>query len=76
MCSSDLMKKCEDNFDLVIYDTVPLNFADSLLLIPYTDGLLMVNQLGKVRREVLQNSFRMLTMSRVNVLGLVVNKLF
>jgi polysaccharide biosynthesis transport protein len=69
----NLMKKCQHNFDLVIYDTVPLNFADSLLLIPHTDGLLMVNRLGKVHREVLRNSLRTLTISRVKVLGLVVN---
>jgi polysaccharide biosynthesis transport protein len=52
----NLMKKCHANFDLVIYDTVPLNFADSLLLIPHTDGLL-----------------RTLVVSRVAILGLVVN---
>ena len=69
----NLMKKCEHNFDLVIYDTVPLNFADPLLLIPHTDGLLMVNRLGKVHREVLRNTLRTLTISRVTVLGLVVN---
>ena len=68
-----LMEKCHHNFDLVIYDTVPLNFADSLLLIPHTDGLLMVNRLGKVHREVLRNSLRTLAVSRVPILGLVVN---
>jgi polysaccharide biosynthesis transport protein len=68
-----LMEKCQHNFDLVIYDTVPLNFADSLLLIPHTDGLLMVNRLGKVHREILRNSLRTLTVSKVPVLGLVVN---
>jgi len=69
----DLMEKCRRNFDLVIYDTVPLNFADPLLLIPQTDGLLMVTRLGKVDREVLRNSLRTLAVSRVSVLGLVVN---
>ncbi|WP_310487337.1 polysaccharide biosynthesis tyrosine autokinase [Chamaesiphon sp. VAR_69_metabat_338] len=68
-----LMEKCQHNFDLVIYDTVPLNFADSLLLIPHTDGLLMVNRLGKVHREILRNSLRTLTVAKVPVLGLVVN---
>ena len=68
-----LMEKCHHNFDLVIYDTVPLNFADSLLLIPHTDGLLLVNRLGKVHREVLRNSVRTLVVSRVAILGLVVN---
>jgi polysaccharide biosynthesis transport protein len=69
----DLMRKCEDNFDLVIYDTVPLNFADSLLLIPQTDGLLMVTRLGKINREVLRSSLRTLEVSKVAVLGLVIN---
>jgi polysaccharide biosynthesis transport protein len=69
----DLMKTCERNFDLVIYDTVPLNFADSLLLIPHTDGLLMVSRLGRVHRDVLRQSIETLAVSKVNVLGLVVN---
>jgi polysaccharide biosynthesis transport protein len=69
----DLMVNCKNNFDLVIYDTVPLNFADSLLLIPHTDGLLMVTSLGKVRHEDLQNSLHTLAVAKVPVLGLVVN---
>ncbi len=69
----NLMKKCQHNFDLVIYDTVPLNFADALLLIPQTDGLLMVTSLGKVRREDLRNSLSTLEVSKVPVLGLVIN---
>jgi polysaccharide biosynthesis transport protein len=69
----NLMEICKCNFDLVIYDAVPLNFADSLLLIPQTDGLLMVARLSKVHREDLRNSLNMLNVSRVTVLGLVVN---
>jgi polysaccharide biosynthesis transport protein len=69
----NLMEICKHNFDLVIYDTVPLIFADSLLLIPQTDGLLMVTRLSKIHREDLRNSLNMLDVSRVTVLGLVVN---
>ncbi len=69
----NLMEICKHNFDLVIYDTVPLSFADSLLLIPQTDGLLMVARLSKVHREDIRNSLNMLDVSRVTVLGLVVN---
>ena len=68
-----LMRNCRRNFDLVIYDTVPLNFADSLLIIPQTDGLLMVTRLGKINRDALRNSLRTLEVSKVTVLGLVVN---
>jgi polysaccharide biosynthesis transport protein len=69
----NLMEICKHNFDLVIYDTVPLSFADPLLLIPQTDGLLMVSRLGKVHREDLRNSLNMLDISKVALLGLVVN---
>ncbi len=68
-----LMESCQSNFDLIIYDTAPLNFADSLLLVPQTDGLLLVARLGEIHREMLQNSVRMLQTSQVPVLGLVVN---
>jgi polysaccharide biosynthesis transport protein len=68
-----LMESCQSNFDLIIYDTAPLNFADSLLLVPQTDGLLLVARLGEVHRETLQNAVRLLDTSQVPVLGLVVN---
>jgi polysaccharide biosynthesis transport protein len=68
-----LMESCQSNFDLIIYDTAPLSFADSLLLVPQTDGLLMVARLGELRRDTLQSSIRMLETSQVPVLGLVVN---
>jgi polysaccharide biosynthesis transport protein len=70
----NLMDSCLHNFDLVIYDSPPLYFADSLLLARHTDGLLMVNRLGKVPRSVLQSSLQTLITSRIEVLGLVVNK--
>jgi polysaccharide biosynthesis transport protein len=68
-----LMEDCGHIFDLVIYDSVPLNFADSLLLITQTDGLLMVTRLDKVRREELRTALSTLEISNVPVLGLVVN---
>jgi polysaccharide biosynthesis transport protein len=68
-----LMESCKRNFDLVIYDTVPLNFADSLLLIPKTDGLLLVTRLGQVSRKALRNTLRTLNVSKVPILGLAVN---
>jgi polysaccharide biosynthesis transport protein len=69
----NLMGICKHNFDLVIYDTVSLNFADSLLLIPHTDGLLMVTRLSKIHREDLRNVLSTLEISKVSILGLVVN---
>jgi polysaccharide biosynthesis transport protein len=69
----ELIQNCDHNFDLVIYDTVPLSFADSLLLIPQTDGLLMVTRLGTVDRAALRNALRTLDVSKLAVLGTVVN---
>lgn len=69
----DLMEDCQHDFDFVIYDTAPLDFADSLILIPQTDGLLLVTKLGTIHREALRNSLRKLHISNVSVLGLVVN---
>jgi polysaccharide biosynthesis transport protein len=67
------MEKCRAKFDLVIYDATPLSFADSLLLIPQTDGLLMVAQLGRIHRETLRNTMRTLEVARIPVLGVVAN---
>jgi polysaccharide biosynthesis transport protein len=67
------MQKCCNKFDLVIYDATPLSFADSLLLIPQTDGLLMVAQLGRIHRETLRNTMRTLEIARIPMLGVVAN---
>jgi polysaccharide biosynthesis transport protein len=67
------MQKCRNKFDLVIYDATPLSFADSLLLIPQTDGLLMVAQLGRIHRETLRNTMRTLEIARIPMLGVVAN---
>jgi capsular exopolysaccharide synthesis family protein len=69
----DLIEDCQHDFDFVIYDTAPLDFADSLILIPQTDGLLLVTSLGTIHREALRNSLRKLYVSNISVLGLVVN---
>jgi polysaccharide biosynthesis transport protein len=70
---SQLMEACRKKFDLVIYDATPLSFADSLLLIPQTDGLLMVAQLGRIHRETLRNTMRTLEIARIPMLGVVAN---
>jgi polysaccharide biosynthesis transport protein len=70
---SQFMEKCRSKFDLVIYDATPLSFADPLLLIPQTDGLLMVAQLGRIHRETLRNTMRTLEIARIPMLGVVAN---
>ncbi len=63
-------------FDLVIYDTPPLiNLADSSLLAPYTDGIILVAGLGKTDRAALTEAIESLRISRIPVLGVVANNL-
>jgi polysaccharide biosynthesis transport protein len=69
-----LMEDFHHHFDLVIYDAPSLEgLADTSLLAPYTDGLLMVVRMEKTDRLVVQQALDNLKMSRINVLGVVAN---
>lgn len=69
-----LMEQFQAFFDLVIYDTPPLvGLADANLVAAYTDGLVMVVGLEKTDRFMVFKSLERLTISGVNVLGLVAN---
>ena len=69
-----LMDEFHALFDLVIYDTPPLlALADARLLVPYTDGILMVVSMGKTDRGLLNQALSNLQTSRGNVLGIVAN---
>jgi polysaccharide biosynthesis transport protein len=69
-----LMGEFHKNFDLVIYDTPQLDgLADTSLLAPYVDGVLLVTRMHKTERPSLMKALDNLRIARVNVLGLVVN---
>jgi polysaccharide biosynthesis transport protein len=69
-----LMKGFETNYDLVIYDTPPLlGMADASLLAPYTDGLVLVMRMAQTDRAAVKQAMEQLRMSKIPVLGLVVN---
>lgn len=69
-----LIKYLEEMFDLVIYDTPPvLGLADTTLLSPKTDGLILVTRIEKTNRSALTQALDNLKLSRVNVLGIVAN---
>ncbi|MDJ0676068.1 MAG: polysaccharide biosynthesis tyrosine autokinase [Calothrix sp. MO_167.B42] len=69
-----LMKDFENQYDLVIYDAPPiLGLADANLLAPNTDGLILVNKMEKTDRSALKQTLDNLRMSRVNILGMIVN---
>ncbi|WP_041739623.1 GumC family protein [Calothrix sp. PCC 6303] len=69
-----LMEEFHKNFDLVIYDAPELvGLADANLLLPHTNGLLLVARMGKTDSSLLKRSLDNLKLSRMNILGVVGN---
>ncbi|MEH2348497.1 MAG: polysaccharide biosynthesis tyrosine autokinase [Nostoc sp.] len=78
LLSSEKMKRLmidfHKTFDLVIYDTPPmLGLADTSLLAPHTDGILLVVKIDKTDSSTIQRTLDHLKFSRMNVLGMVSN---
>ncbi|NRB07457.1 MAG: CpsD/CapB family tyrosine-protein kinase [Richelia sp.] len=69
-----LMKEFEHDYDLVIYDTLPIfGLADASLLTPNTDGIVLVTRMEKTDREAIQQTIDNLRMSRANIFGMLIN---
>jgi polysaccharide biosynthesis transport protein len=69
-----LMTDFHNTFDLVIYDSPPmLGLADASLLVPHTDGILLVVKIDKTDSSMIQRALDHLKMSRMNALGMVSN---
>ena len=69
-----LMGDLHKSFDLVIYDTPQIEgLADTSLLAPYTDGVLLVTRMHKTERSSFVKTLDNLKIGRINILGLVVN---
>ncbi|CDM98141.1 MULTISPECIES: GumC family protein [Limnospira] len=74
----NLIRKLEQDFDLVIYDAPPmLGLADANLLASETSGMVLVASLGRINRSVLENAIAQLkehpNMS-APILGVVANR--
>jgi polysaccharide biosynthesis transport protein len=71
---NQLIKEVEGQFDLIIYDTPPLlGLADVYLLAAQTDGLLLVVRLNQLKQSLLNQTMDELQISKIPVLGSVVN---
>ncbi|MHC5823115.1 MAG: tyrosine-protein kinase family protein, partial [Nostoc sp.] len=58
----------------VIYDVPPLvGLADASLIVPHTDGLLIVVRIQKTNSSMLKAALDNLKVSRLNILGIVGN---
>lgn len=70
----NLHEKAQQDYDLVIYDTPPLiGFADTYLAATYTQGLLLVVGLGKIKRGSLEQAINDLKVAKIPALGTVAN---
>jgi len=70
-----LMEQVQDNYDLIIYDMPPLlEFADVYLIADQTNGIILVTELGKLRRSLVEQAFEQLKVANTSVLGVVLQK--
>ena len=70
-----LMKELQQNFELVIYDIASIvDYADVNLLANKADGVVLVSGLGKLKALKLKEAIYQLNMSKIPVLGVVINK--
>ncbi|MBW4516487.1 MAG: polysaccharide biosynthesis tyrosine autokinase [Timaviella obliquedivisa GSE-PSE-MK23-08B] len=68
-----LMMQVNNNFDLVIYDAPPLlGFADAHLMATHTHGVMLVSQLGRLKRSLAEQALEQLRVSSIPVLGMVI----
>ncbi|MGG6266530.1 GumC family protein [Leptolyngbya sp. AN03gr2] len=79
LLSSQKMQRLNDYFkamyDLVIFDAPPaLSYADSSLLAPQTNGMLVVTGVGRTDQGDLRQMLDTLQTARVPVLGIVANR--
>lgn len=68
------MDRFHTSYDLVIYDAPPLlGLADSLLIAPATDGLVLVVKMGQTPRTAFRHAMEALRSTNIQVLGVVAN---
>ena len=78
LIESDLMERLvldlEDRYDLVVIDSPPaLVVPDSMALVDYVSGVVVVTRMGKNTRQTAANLQRQLQNARAPVLGVVIN---
>jgi capsular exopolysaccharide synthesis family protein len=69
----NLVQQFTSEFDLVIYDTPSINFADLTLLGSHVDGVALVARLGKTKRTNLTQAIEDLKISQLPILGIIAN---
>lgn len=70
-----LMERCTQEYDLVIYDTPPITgLSDALLVAAHADGLILVTRIKKTKRAAVDQALEGLRFLPNRVLGVVANE--
>jgi polysaccharide biosynthesis transport protein len=70
-----LMEQFQTSFDLVIYDVPPMvGFADASLIAARTNGMILVSEVGKLRRSTLEQGLERIRVANTAVLGVVLQR--
>ena len=70
----DLVRHSKEKFDIVLVDCSPLsNFRDVVFLSSAIDGLVLVVNEGKTRRQAVKVAVDQLLEKKINVLGAILN---
>jgi polysaccharide biosynthesis transport protein len=69
-----VMKEARKDFDIVIIDSTYLqNYQDTSMISSYVDGVVLVVDEGKTRRQVVRAALKPLQDKNVNIIGAVLN---
>lgn len=70
----DILHSLRDVADVIIIDTPPvLAVSDTVVLAPRVDGVLLVMQAGRTRREHARQARTVLDKAKANIVGVVLN---
>ncbi len=71
----NLIKQLKEMADVVIFDSPPvLAVTDAPILATRIDGVILVTDAGKTRRDAIQKSLDTLSEAKANVLGAILNR--
>jgi capsular exopolysaccharide synthesis family protein len=72
---SFLISYLKKRFDILVIDTPPVLLAsDALLLVPHSDGVILLVKAGMMNRELIKKAVDQLELGRANLLGVVLNQ--
>ena len=70
-----LLEELKQNYDIILFDTSPaLSLIDAKIIAAKCDGTLLVVKFGKVKRNIAKKVQKELVLAKVNLLGVVWNK--